>query len=234
MLVVSPPLEKRPTILTKSKTLIVRFTEDLRDSVTYSLDFKNAIVDNNERNPMDNLRFSFSTYDQIDTLRVAGKVIDGFNLEPVENALVMIHKNLHDSAVYTLRPDYIAKTDENGMYLIDNLPEGKYHLFALNDLNNDLQYNEGAEEIAFYDTLVVPSAEYHVEADTLASGADSLLISGHIHFLPEPIYLRQFTEKIYEQFLKTSRRDSRYQCTFVFNETVSDTFNIQLIDTIVP
>ena len=234
MLVVSPPLEKRPTILTKAKTLIVRFTEDLRDSVTYSLDFKNAIVDNNERNPLDNLRFSFSTYDQIDTLRVAGKVIDGFNLEPAENTLVMLHKNLHDSAVYTLRPDYIAKTDENGMYLFDNLPEGKYHLFALNDLNNDMRYNEGAEEIAFHDTLVVPSAEYHLEADTLASGADSLLIAGHIHFLPGPIYLRQFTEKIFEQYLKTSRRDSRYQSTFVFNEPVSDTFNIQLIDTIVP
>lgn len=234
MMVVSPPLEKRPTILTKSKTLIVRFTEDLRDSVTYSLDFKNAIVDNNERNPMDNLRFSFSTYDQLDTLRVAGKVINGFNLEPVENALVMLHKNLHDSAVYSLRPDYIAKTDENGMYLFDNLQEGKYHLFALNDLNNDMLYNEGAEEIAFHDTLVVPSAEYHAEADTLASGADSLLISGHIHFLPEPIYLRQFTEKIFEQYLKTSRRDSRYQCTFVFNETVSDSFNIQLVDTLVP
>jgi hypothetical protein len=234
MMVVSPPLEKRPTILTKSKTLIVRFTEDLRDSVTYSLDFKNAIVDNNERNPMDNLRFSFSTYDQLDTLRVAGKVINGFNLEPVEDALVMLHKNLHDSAVYSLRPDYIAKTDENGIYLFDNLQEGKYHLFALNDLNNDMLYNEGAEEIAFHDTLVVPSAEYHAEADTLASGADSLLISGHIHFLPEPIYLRQFTEKIFEQYLKTSRRDSRYQCTFVFNETVSDSFNIQLVDTLVP
>jgi hypothetical protein len=76
--------------------------------------------------------------------------------------------------------------------------------------------------------------DYHAEADTMASGADSLLIAGHIHFLPEPIYLRQFTEKIFEQYLKTSKRDSRYQATFVFNEPVSDTFNIQLVDTIVP
>lgn len=234
MLVVSPPLEKRLTILTKSKTLIVRFNEDLRDSVTYSLDFKNSIVDNNERNPYENLRFLFSTGDRLDTLRVAGKVLNGFNLEPVENTLVLLHKNLHDSAVYTLRPDYIAKTDDKGFYLFDNIAEGKYHLFSFNDLNNDMRYNEGAEEIAFHDTLVVPSAEYHAEADTVASGADSLLIAGHIHFLPEPIYLRQFTEKIFEQYLKTSRRDSRYQATFVFNEPVSDTFHIQLVDTVVP
>src|SRR5690606_14129354 len=153
---------------------------------------------------------------------------------PLENTLVLLHKNLHDSAVYTLQPDYIARTDEEGLYLFDNLAEGEYHLFSFNDLNNDMLYNEGAEEIAFHDTLIVPSAEYHAEADTIASGADSLLIAGHIHFLPEPIYLRQFTEKIYDQFLKTSKRDSRYQVTFVFNEPVSDTFNIELVDTIVP
>jgi hypothetical protein len=234
VLVVSPPLEKRPTILTKSKTLIVRFNEDLRDSVTYSLDFKNSIVDNNERNPYESLRFSFSTGETLDTLRVAGKVINGFNLEPIENTLVLLHKNLHDSAVYTVRPNYIAKTDEEGLYLFDNIAKGEYHIFSFNDMNNDLLYNEGAEEIAFHDTLVVPSAHFHAEADTMASGADSLLIAGHIHFLPEPIYLRQFTEKIFEQYLKTSKRDSRYQATFVFNEPVSDTFNIQLVDTIVP
>lgn len=234
MLVVSPPLEKRTTILTKSKTLIVRFTEDLRDSVTYSLDFKNSIVDNNERNPYESLRFSFSTGDWLDTLRVAGKVIKGLNLEPVENTLVLLHKNQHDSAVYTVRPDYIAKTDKEGMFLFDNIAEGEYHLFSFNDLNNDMLYNEGAEEIAFHDTVIVPSAHFHAEADTMATGADSLLITGHIHFSPGPVYLRQFTEKIFEQFLKTSKRDSRYQVTIVFNEPVSDTFNIELVDTIVP
>jgi hypothetical protein len=103
----------------------VRFNEDLRDSVTYSLDFKNSIVDNNERNPYESLRFSFSTGDTLDTLRVAGKVINGFNLEPVENTLVLLHKNLHDSAVYTVRPNYIAKTDEEGLYLFDNIAEGE-------------------------------------------------------------------------------------------------------------
>jgi hypothetical protein len=229
-LVISPPLEKRPTILTKSRTLIVRFTESLRDSVTYSLDFKNSIVDNNERNPYENLRFSFSTGNKLDTLRVAGRVMNAFNLEPVENALVLLHRNLHDSAVFTIRPNYIARTDKDGMYLFDNIAEGKYNIFSLNDMNNNLRYNEGAEEIAFHDTLVVPSAVFHAEADTMATGADSLLVSGHIHFLPEPIYLRQFTEHIFEQFLKTSRRDSRHQFTLVFNESVRDTFGIRLID----
>ena len=229
-LVISPPMEKRPTILTKSRTLIVRFNESLGDSLTYSLDFKNSVVDNNERNPYENLRFTFSTGDRLDTLRIAGKVMNSFNLEPLENALVLLHRNLHDSAVYTLRPSYIARTDEEGMFFFDNLAEGKYHIFSLNDMNNNLRYEEGAEEIAFHDETLAPSAEYHVEADTLATGADSLLVAGHIHFLPEPVYLRQFTEQIFDQYLKTSRRDSRNQFTLVFNESVSDSLNLRLVD----
>jgi hypothetical protein len=231
MLVVSPPLEKRPTILTKSKTLIIKFNEDLQDSTTYSLDFKNSIADNNERNELENMRFSFSTGDVYDSLRVAGRIATGFNMEPAENALVLLHNNLHDSAIYTERPDFIAKTDETGIFMIDNIAPGKYHLFALNDANSDLKYNEGAEEIAFYDSIVVPSAVFEEERDTLIRGVDSLLITGRTHFLPKPVYLRQFTEDLYEQYLDSYSRETRYKCTFVFNETVDDTFNIRLINT---
>ncbi len=231
MLVVSPPLTKRPTILTKSKTLIVQFNEELRDSATYSLDFKNSVVDNNERNPFGNLRFSFSTGDVFDSLRVAGRVINGFNLEPVENALIMLHKNLHDSAVYRVKPDYIGKADAMGLFLIDNIAPGKYHIFSVNDANSDLMYNEGAEEIAFMDTLVIPSAEFHEELDTLAHGVDSMLVTGHTSFSPGPFYLRLFSEDIFDQFLDSYKRDGRNKCTFVFNEPVSDTFGIRLINT---
>jgi hypothetical protein len=231
MLVVSPPLTKRPTILTKSKTLIVQFNEELRDSATYSLDFKNSVVDNNERNPFGNLRFSFSTGDVFDSLRVAGRVINGFNLEPVENALIMLHKNLHDSAVYRVKPDYIGKADAMGLFLIDNIAPGKYHIFSVNDANSDLMYNEGAEEIAFMDTLVIPSAEFHEELDTLVHGVDSMLVTGHTSFLPGPFYLRLFSEDIFDQFLDSYKRDGRNKCTFVFNEPVSDTFGTRLINT---
>jgi len=142
----------------------------------------------------------------------------------------LLHKNLHDSAIYTLIPDYIAKTDEEGNFLISNLAPGKYRLFSLEDANNDLRYNEGAERVAFADSLIIPGAEFHQEADTLARGVDSLLIEGHTHFYPGPIYLRQFTEEIFEQYLKTSKRETRNKCTFVFNEPVTDTFELRTLD----
>ena len=230
-LVISPPLKKRPSIRTKSKTLIIQFNEPLKDSTTYSLDFKNSVVDNNEKNPIKNLRFSFSTGDIYDSLRVAGRVMKAFNLEPIEKALVMLHRNLHDSAVYSVIPDYIAKTDEKGMFMVDNIAPGEYHIFALNDLNSDMMYNEGAEEIAFVDTLVVPSAEYNEVRDTLVTGVDSMLITGHTQFYPDPFYIRAFTENIFDQYLDSYNRNTRNKCIFVFNETVADTFEVRLLNT---
>jgi len=229
-LVISPPLEKRPIIKTKSKTLIIQFNEDLKDSTTYSLDFKNSIVDNNEKNPLENLRFSFSTGDVYDSLRVAGRVINSFNLEPIEKILVLLQSNLHDSAVFRVRPDYIAKTDEEGLFMIDNIAPGNYNIFALNDLNGDMLYNEGAEEIAFVDSVVVPTVEFHEELDTIVKGVDSLLILGHSHFHPDPFYLRYFMEDIYEPYLESAERESRNKCLFLFNESVADTFNVRLIN----
>ncbi len=227
-LVVSPPLTKRPGIRTKSRSLIVTFNEELKKGVTYSLDFKNSVVDNNEQNPYPRLRMLFSTGDVIDTLRVAGMVKKGHDLEPQEKILVMLHSNLNDTAVTASIPDYVAKTDDRGLFLFDNIKPGTYNLFAVNDANNNLKYDAGAEEFAFCDSLIIPSAEFTADPDTLAIGADSLLIAGHTQFKPDPVYLRTFTEKFYDQFLDKSVRDNRYKCTFVFGESVKDTLAISL------
>jgi hypothetical protein len=227
-LVISPPLQKRPSVRTRSKTLIVAFNEDLINDVTYSLDFKNSVVDNNERNPYNNLRMIFSTGPDIDTLRIAGVVKNGFNLDVQEKILVMLHSNLHDSSLVKNTPDYIARTDTRGMFLFDNVKAGEYRLYAVNDGNNDMKYNPGAEEIAFADSIIVPYAEFRAEADTLISGADSLLISGNTYFFPEPFYLRSFTEKIFDQYIEKATRDTRYRSQVVFNEPVSDTLGIRL------
>ncbi len=229
-LVISPPMIKKPIIRTKSKTLIIEFNEVLKDSATYSIDFKNSITDNNEKNELENFRFLFSTGNVFDSLRVSGRLMKAFNLEPVDKGLVLLHNNLHDSAIYRVRPNYIAKTDKEGIFMFDNIAPGKYHLFSLNDANNNLLYDEGAEEIAFEDSLIIPSSEYIEELDTIYKSTDTIVVMGHTHFYPEPVYLQQFTEDIFDQFLDSYKRDTRYKCTFVFNESVRDSFELNLIN----
>ncbi len=228
-LVISPPMLKRPTIRTKSKSLIIDFNEDLKDSTTYSLDFKNSIADNNEKNEFENFRFAFSTGPVFDSLRVSGRLMNAFNLEPVDNGLVLLQKNLHDSAVFRVRPDYIAKSNKEGIFMIDNIAPGKYHLFSIIDKNSNLLYDEGAEEIAYEDSIIVPSAKFVKEIDTIYTKTDTVIVLGKTLFSPEPVFLRQFTEKIFEQYLKTNKRDTRHKCTFVFNEPVKDSFQLNLI-----
>lgn len=227
VLVISPPMIKKPLIRTKSKTLIVEFNEELRDSVTYSLDFKSSVADNNEKNPIENFRFSFATGPVYDSLRVAGMLTYAFNLEPVENGLILLQRNLHDSAVYRVKPDYIAKTSKDGQFMIDNIAPGNYNIFAINDANNNLRYDEGAEDMAFYDSIIVPSAEYIAETDTIVTKTDTIVIFGHTQFYPDKVYLHQFTEDLFEQYLESYKRDNRYKCTFVFNESVEDSFALR-------
>ncbi len=99
-----------------SKTLIVQFNEELKDSTTYSLDFKNSIVDNNEKNPLENVRFSFSTGPVYDSLRVAGRVINAFNLEPIEKALLKFDE-LEESmtATYEKRMTLLERSIRSAM-----------------------------------------------------------------------------------------------------------------------
>ena len=229
-LVISPPLERRPIIISRGKGFGIRFNEDLDNDVTYRLDFQDGIVDNNEGNAIESFSFSFSTGSVYDSLRVSGYVLNSFNLDPIENTLVVLHRNLSDSAVFNIRPSYIAKTDKTGFFLIDNIAAGSYNIFAINDQNNNMRYNKGTEEIAFFDSLIIPFAEYIEEIDTVISGADTFLITGHTHFYPESVFLRHFIEDVSEQFLITYTRSSRYKCDFVFSKPVSDTFDVRLID----
>ena len=56
----SPPQKEQPELKVLGKKIAVEFLDTLIDSTTYTIDFSDAIVDNNEGNPMGNFSFSFS------------------------------------------------------------------------------------------------------------------------------------------------------------------------------
>ncbi len=151
---VSPPMSKKPRILIKGKSLDVEFIDKLKDSTTYTLNFLDAIRDLNEGNILDNFQFVFSTGKVIDSLSVAGKVFTALNLDVPENTLVLLYRNLADSAVKKQLPDYISRVDKNGAFRINNIRGGKYRLYALKDIDNSKNYNLREEEFGFLDNPV--------------------------------------------------------------------------------
>lgn len=228
-LVISPPMKKRPIIKMKGKTLIIEFPEDLRKETTYSLDFKDAVADNNEKNPIEDLRFSFSTGSTFDSLRVTGYVRDALSQEPIDKAFVMLHRQLDFTTFVDSIPDYIGTTNEEGLFLIDNVQKGSYRLYALTDADNSLTYNQAGEMIAFADSIIVPAATFYAENDTIVEMNDTIVVSGHVDYSPEPQYLRLFEEEKFDQFLDSYNRNQANKIDFFFSETLSDSFNINLI-----
>ncbi|MGE5448258.1 MAG: Ig-like domain-containing protein [Bacteroidales bacterium] len=228
-LVISPPMKKKPLVKMKGKTLILEFQEGLKKESTYSLDFKDAVVDNNEKNPIKDFRFSFSTGATFDSLRVAGYVKDALSQEPVDKVLVMLYRAKDYKAFTDSIPDYIGTTNKEGLFMIDNVAAGQYRLYALTDADNSLNYNQASEKIAFDDSLIVPSARYVAEPDTIVQGNDTIAIAGHVDYSPGPQYLRMFEEVKFDQYLDSYKRNQANRCDFFFSETLSDSFKINLL-----
>jgi len=225
--VVSPPTIKKPIFRTKGKTLIVDLNEKLKPNTTYSLDFKDGVSDNNERNPLRNLRLAFSTGPQIDSLRVVGFVKDAFNLEPIANSYILLYRGQSDTLVYKSRPDFIAKTDQKGFFAVTNLPADTFQVYGLSDVDNNLKYTPGADSISFIDHLVIPSAKFLPERDTVITGVDTMLIFGKTKFAPDPIYLLRFGEPFFDLRLDKYVHPSRKIVDLSFTQSVADTFNIE-------
>jgi len=225
--VVSPPIKKKPIFRTKGKTLLIDLNEKLKENTTYSLDFKDGISDNNERNPLRNLRLAFSTGPQFDSLRVVGFVKDAFNLEPVANSYVLLYRGKSDTLVYKTIPDFIAKTDFQGFFAVTNLPADTFQVFGLSDVDNNLRFTPGADSISFIDHLIIPSATYLPISDTTVTGMDTLLIFGKTKFAPDPIHLLRFSEEFFDLRLDKYVHPTRRVVDLTFTQSVTDTFNIE-------
>lgn len=155
-IIVSPPLEYPLKTTIKGKTVRLLFDEKerLRPNATYTIQFGSAIKDFTEGNVPKDLRFLFSTGATLDSVSLAGEVIDARTLEPIENAIVMLYENPADSVVRKDRPFYLAKTDKLGNFKLENLKNGKFKAFALVETNGNYKYDGDGEKIAFPDSLI--------------------------------------------------------------------------------
>jgi len=234
--IVTPPQKKQPSVRAIGKKIIVEIKDSLQENTTYTLDFTNGIVDNNEKNAIEGFAFAFSTGDVVDTMMVSGILLNASNLEPQPNIMVGLHANLEDSAFTTIPFLRTSMTNDRGQFKIRNVAPGTYRLFALADLDKNYLYNPPAEEIAFYDSLVVPSFEPAIRLDTLWADVDSLTIDTvrEIHynrFLPDDIVMRLFQKKFDNQYLSKTERPQENRLLLHFNSETGLPPKISLLET---
>lgn len=209
--VVSPPQLEAPEVKVSGKRITVALQDTLKPNTTYTIDFSDAITDNNEGNPLGNYTYSFSTGTRIDTMEVAGYVLEAQNLEPIKGILVGLYSNLNDTAFQHEPMMRIARTDGNGHFVIKGVAKGDYRIYALQDMDGNYKFNQASEKIAFTPEIIMPSFKPDVRQDTI--WRDSLHINDikqvpYTHFLPDDVVLSAFTQiQTNRYFLKAERKE---------------------------
>jgi hypothetical protein len=132
-------------------------------------------------------------------MTLAGNITDAYSGAPIEGALALIYpEDAPDSALFNDLPLYYAVTKENGDFLIENIKDGRYRGFALEDKDNNYLLSSPLEKSGF---------------SNLALEAGSSELS-----------FRLFNEKGEAKFLNIrQKRQNQFVANF---SNVPDTFNI--------
>ena len=222
--VVSPPQLNMPEISSSGKRITVELEDTLIPNTTYTIDFADAIEDNNEGNPMGDYAFTFSTGETIDTFQVSGYVLNAQDLEPIKGIVVGLYaldadstmsdaeadKTLADSVFRTKPFERISRTDSRGHFVIKGLnKDTRYRVFALKDVDFDYRFSQKAEMIAFSHRVVQSSCNPDTRFDTLWHDSIHFISVDTIpytHFYPDDIMMLAFQEAGQNRaFLKSER-----------------------------
>ncbi|MES2396640.1 MAG: Ig-like domain-containing protein [Bacteroidota bacterium] len=177
-LIISPPLENAPDIKVRNKMLTIDFDKEeiLKPNTTYSISFGNALQDIHENNPIDNFKYIFSTGNFIDSVVVKGKIENAFDHKTDKGILVMLYTDFSDSVIYKKKPDYFAKTKEDGTFQINNIRAAKYKLLVLKDANSNYKYDSESESVGFIDALIDVAEKKNILIDVFQEPSKKLFL----------------------------------------------------------
>ena len=212
--IVSPPQLEPANIRAEGKSVKINLYDSLKENTTYTIDFSDAIVDNNESNPMGNYTYSFSTGTEIDTMEVSGAVLNAQDLEPVKGILVGLYPldSLFSDSILSTKPfARVSRTNGSGRFSIKGVKPGKYRAFALEDKDGDFLFSQKSERIAFLQDTFTTSCKWDLRMDTIwrdSTQYDSICAVPYVHYYPDDLVLNVFLEEGQDQhLLKLERPD---------------------------
>ena len=195
-IIVSPPQIEQPEIKVSGRKITVELLDSMIPNTTYTVDFSDAITDNNEGNPLGQYTYIFSTGATTDTMQMSGHILNAEDLEPVKGILAGLHFDASDTA-FTRKPfDRVARTDADGYFSIKGVnAQRNYRIYALQDADGDFRYTQPTELIGWLNTPLTASSRPDVRYDTAwvdSTRYDSIRTIHFTHFLPDDIVVRAF------------------------------------------
>ena len=214
---ISPPQIETANVRADGKRIKIDLFDDLLPNTTYTIDFSDAIQDNNEGNPMQNYTYSFSTGDVIDTMEVSGTVLNAEDLEPIKGILVGLYPadSTFNDTLFTTTPFLrVSRTNGNGRFNIKGIKHGNYHAYALEDKDGNFIFNQKSERVAFDHKIISTYSKPDVRMDTVwrdSTRYDSIQVVPYTHYYPDDIVLTAFLESGQDRYLlKTERPEPDY------------------------
>ena len=224
----SPAMKKMPLLTTRGKGIVITIRDTLKENTTYAIDLGSAIRDNNEGNPINAMRYVFSTGDSVDSLICSGYTADSYKADSVSRTFLWFYilDSLpdtpdYDSTIFNRKPDVIARAQNNGIFIAQNLKPVKYRIYAFGDKNDNQMYEPGTDLVGILDSAYNPA-----ELPPFAIWFDSLR---HYPSADPQLYFRMFTDKTFKaQRLVEAIRPDRKKITLYFNTALPQIDSLRL------
>ncbi len=212
----SPAMKKKPTISTRGRGIVIALKDTLKPNTTYALNFGSSIRDNNENNPLNAMRYVFSTGDTVDSMIMSGYTADSYKADSVSKSFIYFFRAdsvediaQYDSTLFKYQPDVIARAENNGIFIAQNLKPIDYKVYAIEDKNNNQIYEPGEDQVGFLDGVYNPLTQpgFAIWYDSLRQypSADPQL------------YFRMFMDKAFKrQMLQESARPLQHKAMLYF------------------
>lgn len=219
---VSPPQTEAPNVRAVGKSIRIDLFDTLQANTTYTVDFSDAIQDNNEGNPMGLFTYSFSTGEQIDTMEVSGTVLNAEDLEPIKGIMVGLYRcdsTLTDSTFRTRPLERIGRTNGSGRFTIKGVAPGEYRAYALKDMDGNYCFSQKSEQIAFDEFRFATSSKPDLRPDTIWADTihyEKIRMVPYIHFYPDNLTLLAFLEGGQDRHLLKTERNTPEMFTLYF------------------
>ncbi|WP_295937716.1 Ig-like domain-containing protein [uncultured Alistipes sp.] len=213
----SPAMKKKPTVSLRGRGIVIQLRDTLEANTTYALNFGSSIRDNNEGNPLYSMRYVFSTGETIDSMIFSGYTADSYKADSVSRTFIWFFpadsvENVaeYDSTIFKYKPAAIARAENNGIFIAQNLKPIDYRIYAIEDKNDNQMYEPGSDQVGFLEGSYNPATQ-----PDFAMWYDS--IRQYVTADPQ-LYFRMFTDRSFRrQLLSQSERPLQHKAMLYFS-----------------
>ncbi len=224
----SPQMKKKPTVMVRGRGIVIQIKDTLLENQTYALNFGSSVRDNNEGNPLNSLRYVFSTGDEIDSMVCSGYTADSYKADSVSKSYIWFfpadsieHHEAYDSTLFKYKPAVIARAENNGIFVAQNLKPIRYRVYAIEDTNTNQLYDPSVDQVGFIEEEINP-----MELPDFALWYDSM----RQYTVADPqLYFRMFTDVTFKrQMLAEGVRPLQHQALLHFGAAHPEILKLEL------